>query len=149
MKRIIFTYIVAIQKARRKILGFYNIQEDLSWIQLRTQVPVSSSVDKNLSYKFHGGGCGLIINETICEFDYAPVNKFPVKFEIWKIKEYIRTSQEFEDIKTSEEEILSSINLLIEEGVLTKLIIGDFELDTYQIQKKYYDNPNLLLDENK
>jgi hypothetical protein len=145
MKKIISSYISLIKDFKKKLCDSSNLDQSLNWDQIRCKVATYSELD-DYRYKFHGGGCRIEKEKIICEFDYAPMNEYPIKFDLWKLLEFIKTHDDFNNLIYSKESLLNEINKLIEEKILVKLKIGDFILETYQIKNEHYCEPNLLLE---
>ncbi|MCD2261037.1 DUF6896 domain-containing protein [Psychroserpens luteolus] len=146
MKNILYQYILIIKKFKERLCVKYNLDNNISWEKIRSIVDDMSSLD-GITYKFHGAGCRLEIDNQICEFDFAPMNEYPIKFSLWKIIEFINTNTKFSELDFNDDIILNKINELIDEEILSKLKIGDFELDIYQINPQYYNYPLQFLEE--
>ena len=145
MEKILYLYISTIKDFKNKMICHFNLQENLQWEEIRKQIPVKDILSNGIKYTFHGAGCRIEIKNVICEFDYAPVNNSQVKFDIWKIQEFITSCEIFNESFLIEENLQKEIDNLISKEILSKLKIGDIELDTYQVNQTIYDNPMILL----
>ena len=145
MKEIIYSYILMIKKFKEELCLKHNLKNDSSWDEIINNINKKANIGK-IQFNFHGAGCRLQIDKQICEFDYAPTNEYPVKFDLWKIIEFINSNVSFKRLNYSENDVLKKINLLVDEGILSKLKVGDIELNVYQINLEYYENPSKLLE---
>lgn len=84
-------------------------------------------------YQFHGAGCRLEKDGIVCEFDFMPINEYPIKFSIWKMSEFILTNKAYGIDKLELFELHEALHPLAEDGTLVKLVFGGVVWEIYQI----------------
>lgn len=75
---------------------------------------------KNYKYHFHGGGCEIIQNNIICDYDIINYGKdFKFEFSIWKLYTFIKI---YFNIDIEEENLKQEIEAFVKIGTLQKFI---------------------------
>jgi hypothetical protein len=87
------------------------------------------------AFFYHGAGCRLEKDGTVCEFDFLPENDFPIKFSSWKIHEFIRTNKKWKKLSYSLEDVHTCLLKLVEKGKLNLLEINGVKLPIFQVGK--------------
>ncbi|WON93589.1 MULTISPECIES: DUF6896 domain-containing protein [unclassified Sphingobacterium] len=87
----------------------------------------------DFKYQFHGAGCRLEKDGVICEFDFMPINEYPIKFSLWKMREFILTNKAYGIVKLGESELNEVLHTLVEDGTLVKLVLDGMVWEVYQI----------------
>lgn len=85
------------------------------------------------NYQFHGAGCRLEKDAIVCEFDFMPINEYPIKFSTWEMREFILTSKAYGIDKLEESELHELLHPLVEDGTLVKLVLGGVVWEIYQV----------------
>ncbi|WP_343318275.1 DUF6896 domain-containing protein [Sphingobacterium multivorum] len=85
------------------------------------------------NYQFHGAGCRLEKDGLVCEFDFMPTNEYPIKFCLWKMREFILTNKAYGLVKLEESELHEVLHTLVEDGTLVKLVLGGVVWEVYQV----------------
>lgn len=119
-------FIIEFEEAMRE---HYNFQDNLS-DNLNILFESEGSIE-NYKYRFHGGGCEIIQNNIICDYDFANYRKdFNYEYSIWKLYVFIKT---YFNIDIHEANLKLEIEELVKKGEIKKLIIDGRVYDVYFI----------------
>ncbi|SFN70912.1 hypothetical protein SAMN05421738_12310 [Algoriella xinjiangensis] len=119
------SFIVSFEEALKK---HYDINGNLYEDYIGVLFEREGSVD-NFNYRFHGGGCEVIQNNIICDYDFIPYDKnLKYQYTIWNLYTFIDT---YFDIKIDESNLKKEIEALVEIGKIKKLIIDNRVYETY------------------
>lgn len=94
----------------------------------------TSGVIGDYKFQYHGAGCRLEKNGTICEYDFLPKNGYPIKFSNWEIYEFIKTTQKWNIVDYSLQYIHIVLLKLVERKKLYRLEIGGVEYPVFQVK---------------
>lgn len=145
MRRILYSYLIFIKEFQSEISEFFGIDSNNKmWDTIRGIVPYHSQTP-NFSYNFHGAGCYFERNERICNFDYAPVDDYSIKFSAWDLLEFSRSNVEFSNLNFTEQIVSDELDNLLEQQLLSKMEFGGVIFEKYQVTAKHFEQPELLL----
>jgi len=149
IKKILHLYILFIKEFQLVLSKEYSFDvNEESWSNIRTKIPNASTI-LEFSYRFHGAGCRVEKEKQVCEFDYAPVDEYPIKFSAWKLLEFINSNGDYAKFNYTEEDIVNKLDMLVEQKILNKLEFGGVVFETYQINQSFYDNPELFINDTR
>lgn len=140
---IIDFYIQFIKNFELALKKKLKIKGDL-WNQYDNSFPRNGAVDE-YKYNLHGFGCRIELNDIVCEYDIAPLSSESIKFSVWKLFNFIETNSELENMNM--DDVHAYILRLIENKIVSKLIVDNIDTGTFQIDSSYINN--LLKEDNK
>ncbi|WP_353166185.1 DUF6896 domain-containing protein [Empedobacter brevis] len=119
------SFIVSFEEALKK---HYDINDNLYEDYIGVLFEREGSID-NFNYRFHGGGCEVIQNNIVCDYNFIPYSiEFKYQYTIWKLYKFIKS---YSNMSITEEELKKEIETLVEIGQIKKLVIDNKVYDTY------------------
>ena len=119
-----------IQIFEEKLSKKLNIKEE-NLYDFINKIDVKNGEVLDYQYSFHGGGCTIKKQNTICEYDFIPYSTvFKYQFSTWKLKCFIDT---YHNIEIDEKILKKEIEKLVDHNKLTKLKIEGKVFDIYLI----------------
>ncbi|MCA4780933.1 hypothetical protein OBJ95_01290 [Empedobacter falsenii] len=119
------SFIASFEEALKK---HYDINDNLYEDCIGVLFERIGSID-DFNYRFHGGGCEVIQNNIICDYDFIPYDEvFKYQYTIWKLYKFIKSDS---NISITEEKLKKEIEDLVETGQIKKLVIDKKVYDTY------------------
>lgn len=123
--RIYRSFIVSFEETLKK---HYNINDNLYEDYIGVLFERKGSID-DFNYRFHGGGCEVIQNNIICDYNFIPYDEdLKYQYTIWNLYKFIKSNS---DINITEEKLKKEIEALVEIGQIRKLVIDNKVYDTY------------------
>lgn len=113
-------YLEYVDKGKALLASNFD-SEDLLRSYRRKDIPKSGTVDGQLSFNFHGGGCELTFHgekDLVVDFDFGEEDKLS-GFDFWKLKQFLHDSQFFEG-QYLEADLEMELESALRAGVLTK-----------------------------
>lgn len=121
------SFIIEFEEA---IKQYYKINDNLYEGYIGILFEREGSI-KNYKYRFHGGGCEIIQNDIICDYDYIPYDRnFKYQYTIFSLNTFIKT---YFNLKIDERDLKKEIEELVKKGEIKKLIEEGREYDDYFI----------------
>ncbi|WP_299223300.1 hypothetical protein [uncultured Aquimarina sp.] len=133
MKKEIDTYIGFIKDFEEELNTTFNISGNI-WEKAGNDFPKLGEFN-GYKYSFHGAGCRVEKEGVICEYDIAPLNNTSIKFSLWKLFNFIKTNPSLQDM--SKDDVHVNILKLIEDKIISKLIIENIDTGIYQISPSW------------
>ncbi|WP_417801052.1 DUF6896 domain-containing protein [Tenacibaculum sp.] len=133
MKKNIDSYIGFINDFELAFKKKHKGKKDI-WIEIDKTIP-RKGVVFNYSYYFHGRGCRVEYNNTICEYDFGLLERKVINFSIWKLYKFIETNPELSNVSMND--VYFGTLDLINEGVVSRFILSGIDTKTYNIDKGY------------
>lgn len=125
--RIYRSFIVSFEETLKK---HYNINDNLYEDYIGVLFERKGSID-DFNYRFHGGGCEVIQNNIICDYNFIPYDEdLKYQYTIWNLYKFIKSNS---DINITEEKLKKEIEALVEIGQIRKLVIDNKVYDTYSL----------------
>ncbi|GEM53205.1 hypothetical protein EB1_29950 [Empedobacter brevis NBRC 14943 = ATCC 43319] len=119
------SFIVLFEEALKK---HYDINDNLYEDYIGVLFDREGSID-NFNYRFHGGGCEVIQNNIVCDYDFIPYDEvLKYQYTIWNLYTFIDT---YFNIQIDESDLKKEIEALVEIGQIKKLVIDNKVYDTY------------------
>lgn len=123
--RIYRSFIISFEEALKK---HYDINDNLYEDHIGVLFERKGSID-DFNYRFHGGGCEVIQNNIICDYNFIPYDEdLKYQYTIWNLYKFIKSNS---DINITEEKLKKEIEALVEIGQIRKLVIDNKVYDTY------------------
>ncbi|MGQ3679422.1 DUF6896 domain-containing protein [Tenacibaculum discolor] len=135
MKKNIDSYIRFINNFELAFKKKYKGKKDI-WTEIDKTIPRKGGVF-NYGYYFHGKGCRVEYNNTICEYDFGLLEGKVINFSIWKLYKFIETNPELSNV--SMDDVYFGTLGLINEGIVSRFILSGIDTKTYSIDKNYID----------
>ncbi|WP_333662215.1 DUF6896 domain-containing protein [Chishuiella changwenlii] len=112
------------------IKQYYKINDNLYEGYIGVLFKREGSI-KNYKYRFHGGGCEVIQNDIICDYDYIPYDRnFKYQYTICSLHTFIET---YFNLKIDKKDLKKEIEEFVKKGEIKKLIEDGREYDVYFI----------------
>ncbi|WP_353097485.1 DUF6896 domain-containing protein [Empedobacter brevis] len=119
------SFIVLFEEALKK---HYDINDNLYEDYIGVLFEREGSID-NFYYRFHGGGCEVIQDDIVCDYNFIPYDEvLKYQYTIWNLYTFIDT---YFNIKIDESDLKKEIEALVEIGQIKKLVIDNKVYDTY------------------
>ena len=131
MEEIVKEYVFKIQYFEKLIKTKYNLK--LNPCLIKDFSFEKKGIIQNFEYRFHGNGCTFKEDNVVYAYDISIFVANEIEFTLWEFSEFLRTHHKYKLYNFNSEYIEKELEKLINDGILSWLVIAGRIYKTYRV----------------